>query len=410
MRFIYNFGLKVYLLLVKLSASRNPKARKWLDGRKKLLKRIKSEKGFDGKSVWVHCSSLGEFEQGRPLIEEIRKRFPEKKIVLTFFSPSGYEVQKDYKNVDYVCYLPLDTRKNAKKFIKEINPEVVFFIKYEYWYNFLKVLKKKSVPVYFVSSIFREDQLFFKWYGGWYRKMLKLATHFFIQNQESADLLEKLDIHNYTITGDTRFDRVAHIFENVKPLPVIEQFLDSKKAIIAGSSWKAEEALLMQYLRIYPALKIIIAPHEVNEENISRITKQFGENNTICYSKATPSSMVGKKVMIIDCYGLLTSLYQYSLVSIVGGGFGAGIHNVLEPAAFGMPVIFGPNYEKFREARELVEINSAFPVNNIEEFNTLMTHLLKDASVINTISKKAASYVKENVGATNKIISTVFNS
>lgn len=410
MRFIYNFGLKVYLLLVKLSASRNPKARKWLDGRKKLLKRIKSEKGFDGKSVWVHCSSLGEFEQGRPLIEEIRKRFPEKKIVLTFFSPSGYEVQKDYNNVDYVCYLPLDTRKNAKKFIKEINPEVVFFIKYEYWYNFLKVLKKKSVPVFFVSSIFREDQLFFKWYGGWYRKMLKMATHFFIQNQESADLLEKLDIHNYTITGDTRFDRVAHIFENVKPLPVIEQFLDSKKAIIAGSSWKAEEALLMQYLRIYPALKIIIAPHEVNEENISRITKQFGEDNTICYSKATPSSMVGKKVMIIDCYGLLTSLYQYSLVSIVGGGFGAGIHNVLEPAAFGMPVIFGPNYEKFREARELVEINSAFPVNNIEEFNTLMTHLLKDASVINTISKKAANYVKENVGATNKIISSVFNS
>ncbi len=410
MRFIYNFGLKVYLLLVKLSASRNPKARKWLDGRKDLLKRIKSEKGFEGKSVWVHCSSLGEFEQGRPLIEEIKKRFPEKKIVLTFFSPSGYEVQKDYDGVDYVCYLPLDTRRNAKKFVKEINPEVVFFIKYEYWYNFLKALKKKSIPVYFVSSIFREDQLFFKWYGGWYRKMLKLATHFFIQNKESAELLDKLKIQNYTITGDTRFDRVAHIFENVKPLPVIEQFLDFKKAIIAGSSWKAEEALLMQYLRIFPDLKIILAPHEVNEDTISRIKKQFGENNIICYSKATPASMVGKKVMVIDCYGLLTSLYQYGLVSIVGGGFGAGIHNVLEPAAFGMPIIFGPNYEKFREARELVEINGAFPVNNIEEFNTLLTHLLKDSSIVNTISRKAANYVKENVGATNKIINSVFNS
>ncbi len=410
MRFIYNFGLIIYLLILRLASSKNPKARKWLDGRKDLLKRIKTEKKFEGKSVWVHCASLGEFEQGRPLIEEIKRRYPQKKIILTFFSPSGYEVQKDYEQAEYVCYMPLDSKRNVKKFIKLIDPEVVFFIKYEYWFNYLRLLKKKSIPVYFVSSIFRLDQLFFKWYGGWYRKMLKMPTHFFIQNQESADLLEKLKVTNYTITGDTRFDRVARIFDSVRPLPIIEQFLDFNKAIIAGSSWKAEEALLMQYLRINPSLKIIIAPHEVGEESISRIKKQFGEKNTVCYSKATPSSMVGCKVMIIDCYGLLTSLYQYGMISIVGGGFGVGIHNVLEPAAFGMPIIFGPNYEKFREAKELVEIHCAFPVNNIEEFNTLLTHLLKDKNVVNTISQKAAIYVRDNVGATTKIVDCVFNS
>ena len=409
MRLIYNFGLKIYLLLVKMSASKNPKARKWLDGRKNLLKRIKAEVNSSEKCVWVHCASLGEFEQGRPLIEEIKRAYPEKKIVLTFFSPSGYEVQKDYKNADYICYLPLDTRRNAKRFIKLINPEVVFFIKYEYWYNFLSILKKKSVPVYFVSAIFRKDQLFFKWYGGWYRKMLKKATHFFIQNQESADLLEELNVKNYTIVGDTRFDRVAHIHENVKPLPLVEMFMDNQKAIVAGSSWKAEEALLMQYLRIFPKLKVIIAPHEVSEENIQRIINLFGEANTVCYSKATPKSMVGKNVLIIDCYGLLTSLYQYGLIALVGGGFGVGIHNILEPATFGMPIIIGPKYEKFKEANDLVELNAAFPVANIEEFNTLMNHLLSDREIVKIISDKASAYVKDNVGATAKVIGAVFN-
>jgi 3-deoxy-D-manno-octulosonic-acid transferase len=408
MRLIYNLGIKVFILLVKIASFKNPKAKKLIEGRKGLLKRVKKEQDPKEQVIWVHCASLGEFEQGRPLIEEIKRIYPEKKILLTFFSPSGYEVQKNYGNADYIYYLPADTRRNARRFIKYCNPEVVFFIKYEYWYNFLSVLKKKSVPVYFVSSIFRKDQLFYKWYGGWYRKMLKKVTHFFLQNQESADLLQSLGINHFSVIGDTRFDRVAHVFENIKPIPVIEQFLGSQKAIIAGSSWKAEEALLMQYYRINPAFKLIIVPHEVSDENIQRIKNQFGEN-AICLSKVTKTIGKEKNILIVDSYGMLTSLYQYGYISIVGGGFGAGIHNILEAATFGMPIIIGPNYERFQEAIDMVNQHCAFPVANIEEFNTVMNHLLKDPTLVFTISKIASDYVKANVGATPKILDFVFN-
>jgi len=408
MRLIYNIGIQVFLLIVKLVSSKNPKAKKWINGRKGLLKKIKNEKELSEKVVWVHCASLGEFEQGRPLIEEIKRRYPEKKILLTFFSPSGFEVQKNYANADYIYYLPADTRRNAKRFIKYCNPEVVFFIKYEYWFNFLSVLKKKRVPVYFVSSIFRKDQLFYKWYGGWYRKMLKMVTHFFLQNQESADLLSSLKINSFSITGDTRFDRVAHILENVKPIPAVEQFLGNQKAIIAGSSWKAEEALLMQYYRINSEVKLIIVPHEVSDENIQRIMKLFGEN-AICFSKINTYKGSGKNVLIVDSYNMLTSLYQYGYIAIVGGGFGAGIHNVLEAATFGMPVIFGPNYERFKEATDMINLHCAFPVNNIEDFNTIMNNLLKNQMLVKTISEIASGYVKSNVGATPKILDQVFN-
>jgi len=408
MRLIYNLGIRVFLLIVKIGAISNPKAKKWLAGRKGLLRKIKNEQDQSEKVIWVHCASLGEFEQGRPLIEEIKILYPEKKIVLTFFSPSGYEVQKNYSKADFIYYLPADTRKNARRFIKYINPEVVFFIKYEYWYNFLSVLQKKKVPVYFVSSIFRKDQLFFKSYGKWYRKMLKKVTHFFLQNQESAELLQSLNISNFSVVGDTRFDRVAHILENVKPLPQIERFLGSQKAIIAGSSWKAEEALLMQYYRINPGFKLIIVPHEVTEENIQRILTQFDEN-AICYSKITSSKLVDKNILIIDSYGMLTSLYQYGYLAIVGGGFGAGIHNILEAATFGMPIIIGPNYERFNEAIDMVDLHCAFPVCNIEEFNTIMNHLLSGPALVKTISRIASDYVKSNVGATPKILDFVFN-
>jgi 3-deoxy-D-manno-octulosonic-acid transferase len=408
MRLIYNLGIRVFILAVKIAANRNPKAKKWLAGRKGLLKRIRKEKDQNEKVVWVHCASLGEFEQGRPLIEEIKRMYPVKKIALTFFSPSGYEVQKNYSGADYIYYLPADTRRNARRFIKYMNPEVVFFIKYDYWYNFLSVLKKKSVPVYFVSSIFRKDQLFYKWYGGWYRKMLKKVTHFFLQNQESADLLMSLKITNFSVTGDTRFDRVAHILENVKPIPAIEKFLGSQKAIVAGSSWKAEEALLMQYYRINPGFKLIIVPHEVSDENIQRIESQFG-GNVVCFSKMTESSVKEKNVLIVDSYGMLTSLYQYGYIAIVGGGFGAGIHNILEAATFGMPVIIGPNYERFKEATDMVDLHCAFPVSNIEEFNTIMNHLLRGPALVKTISGIASDYVKANVGATPKILDFVFN-
>jgi 3-deoxy-D-manno-octulosonic-acid transferase len=408
MRLIYNFGIRIFILILKIASLRNPKAKKWIVGRKGLLKVIKKEQDQKEQVVWVHCASLGEFEQGRPLIEEIKRNYPDKKILLTFFSPSGYEVRKDYGNADYIYYLPADTPRNARRFIKYCNPEVAFFVKYEYWYNYLSTLKKKSVPVYFVSSIFRKDQLFFKGYGKWYRKMLKKVTHFFLQNQESAELLKSLNIDNYSVVGDTRFDRVAHILDNIKPIPAVEQFLGSQKAIIAGSSWKAEEALLMQYNRVNPGYKLIIVPHEVSDESIQRIKDQFGES-AICFSKITSSMGKDKNVLIIDSYGLLNSLYQYGYIAIVGGGFGVGIHNILEAATFGMPVIIGPNYERFQEAVDMVNLHCTFPVANIEDFNTVMNHLLKDPTLVLTISKIASDYVKSNVGATPKILDFVFN-
>jgi 3-deoxy-D-manno-octulosonic-acid transferase len=408
MRLIYNLGIRIFILILKIASLRNPKAKKWIVGRKGLLKIIKKEQDQKEQVVWVHCASLGEFEQGRPLIEEIKRNYPDKKILLTFFSPSGYEVRKDYGNADYIYYLPADTPGNARRFIKYCNPEVAFFVKYEYWYNYLSTLKKKSVPVYFVSSIFRKDQLFFKGYGKWYRKMLKKVTHFFLQNQESAELLKSLNINNFSVVGDTRFDRVAHILENIKPIPAVEQFLGSQKAIIAGSSWKAEEALLMQYNRVNPGYKLIIVPHEVSDESIQRIKDQFGES-AICFSKITSSMGKDKNVLIIDSYGLLNSLYQYGYIAIVGGGFGVGIHNILEAATFGMPVIIGPNYERFQEAVDMVNLHCTFPVANIEDFNTVMNHLLKDTTLVLTISKIASDYVKSNVGATPKILDFVFN-
>lgn len=408
MRLLYNFGIKLFVLALKIASIRNNKAKRWVEGRKGLLKKIKKEQNPGEKVIWVHCASLGEFEQGRPLIEEIKRRFPERKILLTFFSPSGYEVQKNYQGVDYIYYLPADTRRNARRFIKFCNPEIVFFIKYEYWYNYLSILKKKKIPTYFVSTIFRKDQLFFKKRGGWYRRMLKLVTHFFLQNQESADLLLSLKITNFSVTGDTRFDRVAHILENVKPIPLVEKFLNGQKAIIAGSSWKAEEALLMQYYRINPSHKLIIVPHEVNEENTKRICQLF-DNNIVVYSKFNSTYSPDKKVMIVDQYGLLTSIYQYGFLALIGGGFGAGIHNVLEAATFGMPVIFGPNHQKFKEAIDMTELHCAFTVNNIEDFNPLLTHLLKNPALLVELSQKASGYVKANVGATNKILDTVFD-
>jgi 3-deoxy-D-manno-octulosonic-acid transferase len=407
MRILYSIGLSVYLFIVKIAALRNPKAKLWLNGRKRLLKRIKTEVAGNGPVIWVHCASLGEFEQGRPLIEEIKRKFPEKKILLTFYSPSGYELQKNYSKADFVYYLPLDKRRNARRFIKYINPEKVFFIKYEYWFNYLSILKKKKIPVYFVSAIFRQEQLFFKRKGRWYRKLLKKVTHFFVQNPQSERLLKNIGIENVTVCGDTRFDRVAHISDNVKPLPLVDKFVRGRFSLIVGSSWKAEDALVLQYIRTHPNIRVILAPHEVNAENLAKTMQLFGDK-AILYSNLTEKNIADKQVLVIDCYGLLTSLYQYGNAALVGGGFGVGIHNVLEPATFGMPIIFGPNYERFREAVELVEQNCAFPVHNIEDFNVIVNRLTYDTKTVENISKQAAMYVIHNVGATMKIIDATF--
>lgn len=395
-------------LAFRIASLKNKKAKAWVDGRKGLLSKIKTEVNCNN-IVWVHCASLGEFEQGRPLIDEIKLKYPQKKILLTFFSPSGYEIQKEYKNADYVYYLPLDSYTNARRFVKYVNPDIVFFIKYEYWYNYLFILNKKKIPVYFVSSIFRKNQIFFKKYGFWFRKQLKTITHFFVQSEESVELLTSINILNCSVTGDTRFDRVAHIMETVKPLTVVEHFINGDNVIVVGSSWKAENALLQQYLRKNTTVKVIFAPHVVTDENIQQIMHLFGDK-AILYSQAVNENVDGKQVLVIDCYGLLTSLYQYGTIAIIGGGFGVGIHNVLEAATFGMPVIFGPNYTRFKEAVELVDKKCAFVVNNIEEFNAIVMHLLRDEVLTEDISKNAALYVQGNVGATQKILQQVFSN
>ncbi|MCF8363457.1 MAG: 3-deoxy-D-manno-octulosonic acid transferase [Prolixibacteraceae bacterium] len=407
MKFLYNIGILTYWFLVRVASLKNPKAKRFIKGRKHLLRNLKQEFKDVNNVVWVHCASLGEFEQGRPLIDNIKESFPDKKILLTFYSPSGYEVRKDYPKADYVYYLPIDTPRNARRFIKYVKPETAFFIKYEYWINLLRNLKKNNIPVYFVSSIFRRKQLFFKKHGKWYRKALKLATHFFVQNSISGKLLKSIGINNYTITGDTRFDRVAKIAQNASPLPVVENFCNNHQVIVAGSSWKAEEALILQYLRTNKKVKVILAPHEVKEENINRIMQQFGDI-AILHSQARNKDISNKQVLVIDGYGLLTSLYQYGTLAVIGGGFGVGIHNTLEAATYGMPIIFGNNYRKFKEAIDLVRINCAFPVNNIEEFNTTLNHLLNKPDLTKNISEKSANYVVENIGATQKIINHVY--
>jgi 3-deoxy-D-manno-octulosonic-acid transferase len=408
MRLIYNFAIRVLFLVMRFSRRRDPKAKKWIEGRKGLLKKVAEATANIENPVWVHCASLGEFEQGRPLIESIKEKFPGQKVVLSFFSPSGYEVRKNYEGADFVFYLPLDTRRNSRKIVKLIKPKVVFFIKYEYWFNLLRSLKKRKIPIYFVSSIFRTDQAFFKWYGGWYRRLLKMPTHFFVQNNESVELLRKYKITNVSVSGDTRFDRVARVVKSAHPLPLVEKFLDGQKVIIVGSSWKAEEALLMQYLRIRNNLKVIIAPHEVNQESISRLDELFGEKMLLYsdFSKGAP--LLGKQVLIIDCYGMLTSLYQYGKIAIIGGGFGVGIHNTLEAATFGMPIIFGPNYEKFKEAVDMVKRQCAFPVENIEDFNTLLNYLLSNETLVEKLAEMTSGYVRENTGATEIILNKVF--
>lgn len=407
MYLVYQVGIHILYLLLLIAAMFKPKAKLWINGRRGLFVELKKQIAPYDEVVWVHCASLGEFEQGRPLISEIKNRYPQKKIVLTFFSPSGYEVQKNYALADVVCYLPIDTRYNARRFLKVVHPEKAFFIKYEYWYNYLSLLKKKNIPSYFVSAIFRHDQLFFKKYGKWYLKMLLKANHFFLQNENSAALLESINIKNFTIVGDTRFDRVANVLLNAKPIEKVEHFVNGNLVIIGGSTWKAEEALLKQFILKHTNVKLILVPHEVENGSVDRIMQQFG-NLAVLYSQAGNIDNRNKQVLVVDCYGMLTSLYQYARIAVVGGGFGVGIHNVLEPATFGMPIIFGQNFTKFKEAVDLVEKNCAFPVKNIEEFNTVMNHLILNPKTTQKISQMSAGYVKDNVGATKKIIDAVF--
>ncbi len=411
MSYLYELGLIIFRLLLTVASPFNSKAKLWVNGRKKLLEQISEKFSTESnkKRIWVHVASLGEFEQGRPIIEHIKKSRPEYIIILTFFSPSGYEIRKNYEFADYVFYLPEDTARKAKRFIETIHPEIALFIKYEYWYNHLMYLKKKKIPVYMVSAVFRQNHIFFKWYGFWYRKMLKTIKYFFVQNEESKLLLNKLGYSNVRVGGDTRFDRVVEIAKKAQKFAVIEKFKGVNKVLIAGSTWKEDEEILINYINKSKNKnwKYIIAPHEIHESNIKRIESAL-QKNTLKYSEAKTVNIDKKDVLIIDNVGMLASIYQYGNIAYVGGGFNTGIHNILEPATFGLPVIFGPDYENFQEAHDLIRMGAAYSINNEHHFAQIINNLITN----NLIQKKGGickNYVEQNKGATFKIVDWIFN-
>jgi 3-deoxy-D-manno-octulosonic-acid transferase len=403
MRIFYNLGIVIYGGLVMLTAPFSKKARLWVSGRKGWLKVLR-EKIIPGeKYIWVHCASLGEFEQGRPIIESLRKEKPEYRILLTFFSPSGYEIRKNYQMADIVCYLPADTPRNARMFLDTANPALALFVKYEFWDNYISGLKARSIPVYLVSGIFRESQHFFRWYGRFFRDILKKFTWIFLQDQTSFKLLQGLGISNITIAGDTRFDRVAEIASQAKVIPELGLFRNGEKLFLAGSSWKPDEEIIVRYINENPdRMKWVFAPHEPEPENIERLEKMLA-TTSVRFSRIDNDSAKAR-VLIIDNMGMLSSAYKYSSIAAVGGGFGRGIHNILEPACWGIPILFGPNYHKFREAIDLTGLEAAKSFNDYDSFKSVMNALISDETAYKKAGSAAAAYVDKNRGATSLIV------
>jgi 3-deoxy-D-manno-octulosonic-acid transferase len=411
MNFLYQTGIFIYAISIKVASFFNAKARQFLSGRRNWRKKLAEKIGPNARYIWIHCASLGEFEQGRPLIEEMSKQFPEYRVLLTFFSPSGYEIRKNYALADIVMYLPVDTRRNAKRFLRLVQPEKAFFIKYEYWHFYIDELKKRKIPLFIVSAIFRENQHFFKnnLWGKWYRQMLLKTDHFFVQNEKSAQLLQTIGLNNFTVSGDTRFDRVAAIAKSAKEIPVVEKFKNNQPLLIAGSTWKPDEELLAAFINNHPKLKVVFAPHEVTEANMNRL-EQLLKTSHIRFSNADENEIHQFQVLIIDSVGLLSSLYRYGNLAYIGGGFGVGIHNILEAATFGLPVIFGPNFKKFKEAVDLKNLGGAYPIQNFQQLESILNEFLADNSKLAEASTVCKNYVEKNVGATNLIIKKVFNN
>lgn len=411
MKALYNISIFLYSLLIRLAAPFNLKASQINKGRNLTFAGIEAKINHDKPIIWIHCASLGEFEQGRPVIETIKRTHPEYRIFLTFFSPSGYEIRKNYDSADYIFYLPADTKKNAVKLISLVRPELVFFVKYEFWFHYFNELHKQNIPIYLFSAIFRENQHFFKntpW-GKWYREMLGCVRHFFVQDEKSVELLNQIGIQQVSRAGDTRFDRVAEIALRGKNIPIVEKFKGDSQLVVAGSTWKPDEELLVQYINSHPETKFIIAPHETKRVNIERLINLL-KTSVICYTEVTEKSDMNKQVLIVDTIGLLSSIYKYADIAYIGGGFGVGIHNTLEAAIFGTPIIFGPNYQKFQEAVSMVRLGIAFPVADYELFQTTLTNLLTDTQKRNSISNECIVFTKQNIGATQKIIDKVFNN
>lgn len=439
---MYNIAIYIYLIGVAIGSLFNKKIKKMWRGEREAVDLLKEKVDPTAKYVWFHAASLGEFEQGRPLIEQLRATHPEYKILLTFFSPSGYEVRKNYEGADIVCYLPLDTIRNARRFLRAVHPVMAFFIKYEFWYNYLHILRHRGVPVYSVSSIFRPGQVFFKWYGRNYAKVLHCITHFFVQNEVSLQLLKGIGIDEATVVGDTRFDRVLQIKEQAKKLPIVEAFkgINGKgdackdelsedackgalsedackdnlsengckgcKVFVAGSSWQPDEDIFIRFFNEHPDWKLIIAPHVIGEDHLAYILDKL-QMKAVRYTQATEQSAAEARCLIIDCFGLLSTIYRYGEIAYVGGGFGVGIHNVPEAAVWGVPVLFGPNNKRFQEAQDLLACKGSFEVTDYDSFNTIISRLISDDQFRHQCGEASANYVKSRSGATDIIMKSV---
>jgi len=408
-RFFYSILLWLYRRAVGFSSIWNEKARKWIDGRKNIFEKITFDiRDLKGDIIWVHCSSLGEFEQGKPLMEKIKVQHPNHKLLITFFSPSGYEIKKDYPAADYVFYLPIDSETNAKKFLDIVRPTLVMFIKYDYWYHYLRELKTRNISCLLVSAVFRRDQAFFKWYGGLQRKMLNCFTQIFVQNEESKKLLASININHCSVTGDTRFDTVVDIFEKFERVPLIESFIDHDKAIVAGSTWpKDEEQLKIAFDKLgSDNIKLIIAPHEIHDAHLNELQELFP--GSIRFSELTSPPSVTSNTLIIDNIGMLSRLYRYAFITYVGGGFTKdGVHNVLEAAVYGRPVLLGNNYKKYKEAADLVRFGGAISFSDPEGLSHALTTLLNDEDDYKLRCSASKHYVQQNKGATEKILNYI---
>lgn len=417
---IYNIVIYFVLWGIAIASLFNEKVRKMWHGEREAFKILKQKVDPNAKYIWFHAASLGEFEQGRPLMERIRKDYPQYKILLTFYSPSGYEVRKNYEGADIICYMPVDTRLNAIRFLRLVRPVMAFFIKYEFWSNFLHILKHRNIPTYSVSSIFREDQVFFKWYGRSYAGVLKCFTRFFVQNEESKRLLEGIGITAVDVVGDTRFDRVLQIKEAAKHLPICEAFRTGVassqsadvphhdfKVFVAGSSWPPDENIFIPFFNEHKDWRLLIAPHVIAEEHLKLILSLIKGKKVVRYTQTTPEEAAEADVLIIDCFGLLSSMYNYGDVAYIGGGFGVGIHNTLEAAVWNMPVIFGPNNKNFQEAQGLLKSGGGFEINTYEDFSGLMSSLMNDEAFLKQAGDKAGAFVAHLAGATDKVLASV---
>jgi len=408
MLFLYNLVVSIAGFFLKIVALFSPKIKLFIEGRKNVFTILEEKIKPTDKTIWFHSASLGEYEQGLPVIEKIKEKYPSHKIIVTFFSPSGYEVRKNNNVADVTIYLPLDTKRNAKKFLKLAHPELAFFIKYEFWLNYLKELENNKIPTYLISGIFRDNQMFFKWYGGFYRKALKAFTYFFVQNEKSKEKIEAIGFKNVLVSGDTRFDRVAAILERDNTVDFIEKFKNNSPIIVIGSSWPKDETLLAEYINQAPSnVKFIIAPHNIKQEQIFNLKSQITKP-TVLFSEKDNKDLSTYDVFIIDTVGLLTKIYSYGTIAYVGGGFGnPGIHNILEPATFGIPIIIGPNYVNFAEAVELVKIGGCIVISDASELKQNFDRLLLDEKYLKEKSQICKSYIQDNKGATESIMKIV---